>query len=104
MACNVANFLKYFLRDKRNKLCFVRVEMLCDLKSCEIPDCCDDVESCGCAKARTFFCTWEFGIKRPRSIHGKRIASTSEDHATILKKFCNAKVCWYSKIVDTGNA
>jgi hypothetical protein len=34
--------------------------------------------------------------------HGKGITSRNEGHITIFKKFCNAKECKVSKIVDTG--
>ena len=41
-------------------------------------------------------------MRRPRSTHGKRVASR-RDHIIICKKFCNAKTFKVSTIVDGGN-
>jgi len=43
-------------------------------------------------------------MRRPRSTHGKRVGSRSEDHKIICKKFCNAETFRVSTRVDDGNS
>jgi hypothetical protein len=41
-------------------------------------------------------------MRRPRATHSKNLPSRSADRIIICNKFCNAKICRVSKIIDAG--
>jgi len=53
-------------------------------------------------EGQNFVMHLEIWNKKTKINLGKGITSRNESHITIFKKFCNAKECKVSKIVDTG--